>query len=846
MKFYSFLLLFLFSLISPYTIFSQSSANSNIVDYSNPKEYEIAEFLISGVQVIDKNMIQSMAGINVGDKITIPGDEVTKIVKKFWNHGLFSDVKFNITKIEGDKVFIDLYLKERPRLSKVDYEGVKKSELSDLKEKLKLRSGSQVTDDVISSIRTIITKHYIDKGYYNVKIDIEQKPDSASTYKTNLLIKISKNKRVKISEIYFDGNVQVKASKLRKSMKKTKRRDWNIFNTSKLISADYKEDKSLLIDYYNKNGYRDAKILSDSISIVSEKRVNLYINLYEGKKYYFRNITWVGNTKYPTDALDQTLGIKKGDVFNQEELDKRLQSDEDAVSSLYMDNGYLAFNVNPVELRVENDSIDYEMRIYEGSQFTINEIIIKGNTKTNENVVRRELRTLPGNLFSKSDIIRSVRELASLGYFEPEKIVPNPLPDQTNNTVDIEFNLVERANDQLEISGGWGAGMFIGSVGLRFSNFSTRSMFQKDSWRPLPSGDGQTLSINARTSGPIYTQFGIQFVEPWLGGKRPNSFSTGISYSRYAPGAYQLKDWRDASSYMITKSVNIGLGRRLTWPDDYFMISNSLGFDNYLIKNIPGFFNSAIVGNNAVNANNFNLSTTISRVSTDRPIYPRSGSNFSFLVQLTPPYSLFNGKDYKALNEVQKSKLVEYNKFVFKGDWFFRIVQDLVLMQRAHFGLLGMYNKDVGYSLFEKFVLGGGGMPMSYSYLPNDIVPLRGYKEEALTPRIDEFGNVLNSPNLGNQAGNIYNKFTMELRYPISLKEQAIIFAYIFADAGNSWAKFSDYNPFVLKRSAGIGLRAMLPFLGTIGFDYGIPFDPIPGATTPGEGEFHFIFGQQL
>ncbi len=819
-------------------IFSQDSI-LNTIDYSQPKIYEIEEITITGVQYLDTMAIKSMSGLVVGEKISIPGDIITRMLKKFWEQGLFSDVKVSANYINGDKISLNLYLKERPRLNEFKIEGIKKSEKKEIEEKLSLKQGSQITENLVNNAKTIIKDYYIEKGYFYVEVESLYTPLDGSENMVDLSFIIKKNERIKIADILFEGNIAFEDARLRRAFKKTHRRDWNIFKSSKYIEEEYKADKIKLQEFYNKRGYRDFKILSDSFSILSNKRIILHINVHEGNKYYFGNIIWIGNTKYSNDILDQVLGIKSGDIFDQELLDKRISIAEDAVSSLYLDNGYLFFSATPVETRIHNDSIDFEIRIYEGKQARINNVIIKGNTKTNEHVVRREIRTLPGELFSKSDIIRTVRELAALGHFEPEKIEPNPLPNPAEGNVDLEYKLVERANDQLEVSGGYGAKMFIGTIGLRFSNFSARSMFKPKAWRPIPSGDGQTLSIRAQSNGTYYRSFNISFVEPWFGGKKPNSFSVSLFRSRIAEYSTSLDIFSNKNpNYMLISGGSIGLGRRLTWPDDFFTLYNELSYQNYYLNNYANYFSFS-----NGSSNNISFTTTLSRSSTNSPIYPKSGSKLSISIQLTPPYSLFDQKDYYSLSESEKFRWIEYNKWTFKSDYYLRVIENFVILTRAQFGMLARYNSNRDYSPFESFDVGGDGWS-TYNMYGRELVGLRGYKNNSLTPRLYK-GNVAPISD-GLKSGNIYNKLTVEFRYPITLKEQATVFALLFAEGGNCWHDFSSFNPYDIKRSAGVGLRAFLPMFGLLGIDWGYGFDNIIADPTANKSQFHFTLGQQF
>lgn len=828
------------------TGYAQNPDSTTVVDYSNPKDYIVDSVTISGVNFLDKGTLASMSGFEKGSKITLPSDEVTQIVKKYWQHGLFEDVKVSTTMLPDNKVILNIYLKERPRIFNITIDGISKSDKDDIKEKIDLRIGSQITENILNNTVSIIKKFYLEKGYFNTHVDIKQKADTFSN-RVSLAIKISKNKRVRVKEIYFTGNKDILSRKLKRSMKKTKRKDWKFWNNSKFIEADYKEDKEKIIDYYNEHGYRDAKILSDSVKLVSNKRVIVYVNVYEGKRYYFRNITWIGNTKYPSNVLSKVLSINKGEVFNQKILDKRLQNDEDAVSSLYLDNGYLFFSVTPTEVAIDNDSIDFEMRIYEGRQATINNVIVTGNTKTNEHVVRREIRTLPGELFSKSDIIRSVRELATLGHFEPEKIEPVPIPNPSDGTVDIEYKLVERANDQLEVSGGWGMNTFVGTVGIKFNNFSYRNFFNLKEWRPVPSGDGQTLSVRVQSNGTYYRSYNLTFADPWFGGKKPNSLSFSAYYNRLTPTSTSNVGTilsSSPNSYMRIVGFSLGLGRRLKWPDDYFSIQNEVNYERYFLRNY-----TYIMGITNGDMNNLNFSTTISRNSLDQFIYPRLGSSFSLRLQFTPPYSLFNGKNYKdpSMTSEEKYQWIEYDKWEFKSETYLNLAGDLVLMTRANFGLLGRYNRTLGYSPVEKFQVGGSGLS-NYSLTNVEIISLRGYEDGSLTPDVDNNNNQQKSGVLHN-GGNIYDKYTAELRYPIVLKEQTTVYGLIFAEAGNCWNTFEVFNPFDVKRSVGAGIRVFLPMFGLLGFDYGYGFDPVynsSGGYVKSGGQIHFTMGQQF
>ncbi|MBI9066399.1 MAG: outer membrane protein assembly factor BamA [Salinivirgaceae bacterium] len=845
--------------ITSLTLFSQSTTNSKLdkIDYLKPKDYEIGGVTISGIKYLDKNVLVHLSGLKVGETITVPGDDITKAINNLWKHGLFGDVEISATKVIGDKIFLDIYLKERPRLSKFSFTGVKKAEAEDLRDEIKLIRGSQVTDDILNLTENRVRKFYVAKGFYNTEVNIVQQDDSLMPNTVILTINVDKNQRIKINEIYFEGNTVFSVAKLRRSMKDTKRKIWyNIFKSSKYIESVFNEDKKKVIAKYNEQGYRDANIEIDSVYVYDEKTVNIYLKINEGKQYFFRDISWVGNTKYPSELLDRELGINKGDVFDQSVLDKRLFGEENAVSALYLDRGYLFFSAVPVEVNIDNDSIDLEIRIYEGKQARINKIIITGNTRTNEHVIRREIWTKPGELFSRSDIIRTNRELATLGYFDPEKLDVKPVPNQAEGTVDIEYIVEERASDQIELSGGWGGNMFIGTLGLTFSNFSLRNIANLESYHPLPTGDGQKLSIRAQTNGTYYQSYSMSFTEPWLGGKKPNSLSFSMYHSLQSSGNWYNRADDEKGNNMKITGVSLGLGRRLAWPDSYFTLYHEASYQRYKLNNYTRSYFQFTNGT----ANNFNFTTVFGRNSVDQPLYPRRGANMSLSLSVTPPYSLFKKNDFWKLGDSEiaeiesiyddpsreinqretanRIKFIEYHKWKFKSDWYTQIVDKLVLRTNIEFGYLGTYSKNLGYSPFETFQLGGDGMSGmgggSY-YYGTDIVPLRGYSSGNGT------GSITASP-----QGNIYDKFVMELRYPLTLNPSATIYALAFLEAGNSWYEMKDFNPFGVYRAAGVGLRFWLPMFGMLGIDWGYGFDDVPGKPKANKGQFGFTIGQQF
>ena len=864
----------------------------NFIDYNTPREYVIADITITGVKYLQPAYLVNISGLSIGQNVLIPGDDITKAIDKFWTFGLFSDVKIILKKTEGKNAWLEIQLTEQPRLTRARIHGTKKSETTDLEELIKLKPGSQVTDNVINNVQTVIRKHYEEKGFYNCTTKVVQKIDTNAINKVYLDIYVNKKTKVRIEEIAFEGNENYTDERLRRVMKKTKQVSINFFKPSKYIEKDYKEDKTKLVDFYNEDGYRDMKIVEESLFPTSDKKIALTLKLDEGEKYYVHDIQWVGNTKYTGEFLDRVLGMKKGDIYNQKLIQKRLFSDEDAITSMYMDEGYLFCSVDPVEQKIEIDTmmvvsktgnwfqknmnflwfvkpdsvpreirtIDLEMRISEGLPATINRIIIKGNTKTNEHVVRRELRTRPGELFSRSDIIRSVRELATLGHFNPENINPNPIPYPADGTVDIEYNLEERANDQLEVSGGWGGYGFVGTIGIRFSNFSIRNILKLDEWRPVPTGDGQSLAIRAQSNGKYYQAYNLSFMEPWFGGKKPNNFSVSV-YHTITKNNYSTQTAATADDFFKIYGASVGMGKRLKWPDDYFILYSELSYQRYHLNDWPYFFLTTGF------SNILSIKATITRSSQDQTIYPRKGSVFSFGVQLTPPFSIFKSNDFWLLSDQEKNDArmdvlaedstatnaaiyaeihsreqakkynwIEFHKWTFNGSWFTSLAGNLVLAVKAEFGYLGYYNANLGSSPFEKFKVGGSGM-YSYNLYGADIVSMRGYEEGSLTPKNDQ----------GIDNGNVYAKFSMELRYPVSLNPSATIYGLGFFDGGNCWQEFKEFNPFNLKKSVGFGVRAFLPMFGMLGVDWGYGFDQQPGEAKLQHGsEFHFIMGQNF
>ncbi|MBP9151559.1 MAG: outer membrane protein assembly factor BamA [Flavobacteriales bacterium] len=795
------------------------------LDYASPKQYELGPITVSGTKYLDKKVLILLSGLSVGEKIQVPGEAITEAIHKLWDQGLFSDIEITATKIVDDKIFLDIRLQERPRLSKYALKGVKKGDANDIRESISLIKGKVVTDNLIVTSENIIKDHYIDKGFLNVEVESVMEEDTTLPNNVILTFNIKKKKKVKIGKIIFRGNEEVKTGKLKRSMKETKQRQWwRVWKTSKFLDFEYETDKKAIIAKYNQMGYRDARIISDTIYPNRDGSINIEVNFEEGRKYYFRNITWAGNTKYSADVLDKILGIKKGDVYDQARLDANLMMNPNGrdVSSLYLDDGYLFFNVEPVEVLVVNDSIDLEMRIREGKQATINKVTVVGNSKTNDHVILRELRTKPGQLFSREDIIRSQRQLSQLGYFNAETLGVEPKPNPVDGTVDIVYTVEEKPSDQIELSGGWGAGRIVGTLGVTFNNFSLRNVVKKGAWRPLPAGDGQRLSIRAQSNGLYFQSYNFSFMEPWLGGNKPNALSISAYHSVQSNG---IKIGEANRQAIRITGVSLGLGTRMKWPDDYFLMQHEISYQNYILDNyqlIPGF--------NDGTSNTVSYTLSISRNSIGDPIFPTYGSVISGSVELTPPFSAFTGIDYSTATSSEKYKLIEYHKWKFDAKWYISLAKNLVIQTKMQFGFLGLYNKQLGISPFERFYVGGDGLS-GFGLDGREIVALRGYDNNSLS---------------ASYGGTIFTKYSAELRYRISPNPQATVYVLAFAEAGDSWLTFNEFKPFELKKSAGLGVRIFLPMFGLLGLDYGWRFDDVPGRPDMAPGQFHFSIGQQF
>lgn len=829
------------SILAPhYTTAQTASDTLPVTNYDNPRDYEIGGVKVVGASYSDENAIISISGLQVGNKIRIPGPDIQKAIKALWKLRLFTDVQVVKEKSIGDIVFLEIRVQERPRLSRYSYQGVKKGYHDDLNEEVDkhLLKGGIVTENVKVNASKAIEQFFIGKGFLDARCTVSEAPDSSRANSVGLVFNLSRGPRIKIDKIDFDGNAEVKDRKLRKQLKETKEKG-RIFASSKFIKKDYEADKEKLIAYYNTQGFRDARILYDSLWRNEDGELMVKLKIDEGNRYYFRDISWKGNSIYETQVLADVLGIEKGEIYNQELLDTRLRFSQDGrdVSTLYMDNGYLFFQVDPIEVAVEGDSIDLEIRIFEGPQATIDKVVIKGNDRTHEHVIRRELRTRPGQKFSRSDIIRSQREIINLGYFNPEALGINTPVNPQRGTVDIEYAVEEKPSDQLELSAGWGGVQrVIGTLGVSFNNFSLRNIFNKEAWRPLPQGDGQRLSLRAQTNGDFYQSYNVSFTEPWLGGKKPTSFTAAGFFNRFAFG----RRGTDTYQSFNIKQASISLGTRLKWPDDNFVISTALNIQTLTLDNwVRGLFRSdegEIVREG--NYNNFSIRQTIARSTVNDPIFPQDGSRISLSVQVTPPYSLFNpNRDYTSEPAEERFRYLEYHKWRFDAEWYTPIVGKLILKAQAKIGLLGFYNREIGSSPFERFQLGGDGINnQQFGFAGVDIISLRGYEINELEANVDPSG--------GTSATPLFDKFTLELRYPLSLNPSSTIYVLAFAQGGNSWREFRDFNPFDVKRSVGMGLRVFLPMFGVLGFDYGIGFDKT-GAdrSLKALGDFNIVLG---
>ncbi len=846
-----------------------------IVDYSrSSREYILGGVTVSGASNYDDFLLVGMSGLQEGQKISIPGDEITAAVKRFWRNGLFSNVQISVDSIVHDSAYLHIQLQQRPRISEIRYNGVKKSETEDLEAKLGLVKGNQLTPNVIDRAKILAKRYFDEKGYKNAEIVIDQTEDPAKPDQALVVVNIDKKSKVKVNHIYFTGNDNLPEKKIKGRLFKKnliklyeKHNTGSWFHSKKFVDSKYKDSKDLLIAKYAEMGYRDAVILSDSVVPFDEKSVNVYIDVEEGQQYYVRNINWVGNTVYDTSVLTQLLRMKKGDVYDQGKMNKRLQEDEDAVTNLYYNNGYVFIQVDPIEVAVVGDSVDLEMRIYEGSQAHISHVRIFGNDRVYEHVVRRELRNKPGDLFSREALMRSYREIASMGNFNPEAVNPDVQPNVDNGTVDINWSLEPKSSDQIEFSLGYGQTGVIGKIGLKFSNFSIANLFNKNGLRRgvMPQGNGETFSISGQTNGRYYQAYQIGYNNPWFGGKRPNSLTVSAFYSKqtdvsdnyynsayynnyynsylygYGSNGYSnyYENYYDPDKYVKIFGASIGWGKRLRWPDDFFTFSVDVSYTRYMLKDWEYF----MITNG--NCNNLSINLSLARSSTDNPIFPRTGSEFALTASITPPYSLWDGKDYENLatnyyastyqKELQeKYRWIEYHKWKFKGRLFTPLTKGskcLVLMSRVEFGLLGHYDSNKR-SPFETFYVGGDGTSGYSTTYGTETIGLRGYDNGALTP--------------SGYSGYAYDRFTLELRYPLMLGNSTNIYALTFLEGGNAWNSVKKFNPFDMKRSAGVGVRIYLPMVGLLGVDWAYGFDDVFGSSSYSGSQFHFVLGQEF
>ena len=835
------------------------------VDYNNPQKYIIGGVRVEGNKHVDAERIISLTGMQKGMELTVPGDAISSMVARLWAQRYFEDVAIAVDSLSAqrDSAWFVILIKERPRVSAWTFTGVKSGEKKELMDRLKLRRGGEYSDYVAKTSVDIIKRFYAEKGFLECKVTPEQKRDTMIKSAIRVNFAVDRGEKIKIKTINFIGNEHVTDWKLAKSMKKTKSaKFYNFFSSKKFNEKEFENDKRGLVSAFNEAGYRDARLVRDSIYYVKPNKLGIDLVLAEGDKYYFRNISWTGNSVYSADQLNSILQINKGDSYDVVTMEKRLhgggkQTDYD-VSKLYRDNGYLFFNVTPVEMNIQHDSVDVEMRISEGKQATLNNIIINGNDLTNERVVRRQVFTKPGYLFRQTDFERSIREIASLGQFDPEAITDpakgySLIPNQSTNTVDIVYNVTEKPSSQLELSGGWGMNTFVATVGVSFNNFSTRRFFDKSAWRPVPLGDAQNLAFRFQTNGTYYTAITASFTEPWLFGKKPTSLSLSGYYTRQTNSYLAIGILRN-DKVMEVFGFSGGIGKRLKWPDNYFVLYNGLSWQTYRLKN---WYSNYFIFDDGI-SHNISYTLSLSRNSTDQQIFPRQGSDISASVQLTPPFSLFRRLDkgkldpngnptrvnsytdinYDTWTAADRYKWIEYHKWKLNAAFYNQIVGNFVLMARAQFGYLGYYNRNWGYSPFEGFLVGGDGMSGYYNY-GSEMIALRGYENYSLTPMSHSKYN----SNGYSYAGNVYDKLTLELRFPVVLQPQSTIFVLGFLEGGNCWADIRDFNPLQIKRSAGVGVRVFfLPMIGLLGVDWGYGFDD----TRYGGSQFHFMIGQQF
>ncbi|WP_245574853.1 BamA/OMP85 family outer membrane protein [Aequorivita capsosiphonis] len=846
----------LFTILSVFTLQAQQK------ELDSGRKYTINEITVTGAQSFNEQTVVAFTGLKKGDRIYIPGEKLSQVTKKLWEQNLFSDIAFYVTNIEGDNVDLELYIVELPKLNEVTImgDGVRKSKIKEIIKDNDLKAGKKITENLVTTTKNYVENKYKKNGFYNTTATITTTPELDSTgveVSKNMIIAVEKGKRVKVKKINFEGNEQFSDSKLRRFMKKTKQKNFfRVWKRSKYTEEGFEEDKESLLKKYKASGYRDARIVSDTLKVLDKKNVVLDLSLAEGDKYYFGEIKFIGNSVFTDGQLRQVLGITKGDVYNGVMLKERIQDDSapdaEDITNLYQNNGYLAARINPVEVAVRNDTIDFEIRIMERNLFHFDHVTVVGNDRTNDHVVYRELRTRPGQVYSKRDVVRTIRELGQLGFFDPEQLSPNfKKVDENAGLVDLEYSVVEKGSSQIELQGGYGGGGFVGTLGLSFNNFSLRNLFNLKAYKPLPMGDGQKLSLRAQASG-YYQTYSLSLTEPWLGGRKPVQLSTSFSHTIQNFYDYNNRRADKSRSFTITGG-SVGLAKKVKWPDDYFVWSNAISFQHYNLNN----YNTGLFTFGDGYSNNLAYTVGISRNNTaTNPIYPTSGSEFSLTAKLTPPFSALNNVDYKSLKneradlllvpsdapnyvdankriseiDQERFKWLEYYKVKFKGTWYTRLIDKLVLRTSTELGFLGAYNNDRGVPPFERFFLGGDGMG-AYSLDGREVIALRGYPNQSLSD---------------GDGSTIYNKFSLEVRYPVTLKQMASIYVLGFVEGGGAYNKFKDYNPFELKRSAGAGLRIFMPAFGLLGIDFGYGFDPVLGGNEPHGWKTSFIIGQQF
>lgn len=831
---------------------SAQDMTEGTVSYLHPKEYQIADITVSGVNFLDNSALIHLSGLKVGQRVTIPGDFISDAVDKLWRQGLFENIQISATQIEGNRIYLDLYMEERPRVTGIVYEGSTTAITNKIKEEIAIKDGDVVTDYKIAQLEKKVMKVLVDKAYLNAKVQVVKRVDTASSNALVLIVKIDKGEKVKIEHIDFEGNTAKRVddasstfwkkfakkvsnagnkenlaftdNRLRRKLKNTKQiSPLRFWKRSKYVPSEFQDDLKELVKVYNREGFRDFRVTGDSLYTIDQKRIGLKIKLYEGDPYYYGNVNFVGNKKYTNEQLQAVLNIKKGDLYNEEKFNQNLMMNPNGVDvyAMYFDDGYLYFRATPVETQVYDDTVDIEIRIVEGNQARFNEIRLKGNTRTNDNVILRETRTVPGQLFSRTELVNSINALRQLRYFNDETLNAEPLP-RADGSADLEYQVEEVGSDQLELSGGWGGGMIVGTIGVVFNNFSIKNIFKKDRWKPLPTGDGQQLSLRAQSNGTYYWSVSASFTEPWLGGKKPLAFSVSYNHSMQSNNLSK----QDARyGRLDIDGVSVGLGQRLKWPDDFFTLYQAITYQRYAMQNYE--VNEML--DNGV-SHNVNYSITLSRQNLDASFFPKTGSTLSLTAQLTPPYSALGSTLYQSDNPEERYKLLEYYKISFKAGWYFNPIANLVVNARFRLGYMGYYNKNVGYPPFERFFLGGDGLT-GFALDGRELIGMRGYSNNSLSPA---------------SGATAYNKLTLELRYPLSNNPVATIYALAFFEAGNSWAISNEMDPFHLYKSAGVGLRLYLSAMGMFGIDWGYGFDPVPGDPKANGSHFHFSINQSL